>query len=76
MSNILLETWDTPFGIAPFDKISDEDFEAAFEIALAEDRAPSGNPLLPRLDRVSESNALIAAAWDARNFTGQIEGGF
>ena len=45
-------------------------------MALAEERAPSDNPLLPRLDRVSESNALIAKAWGARNFTGQIEGGF
>ncbi|MGR3503109.1 M3 family metallopeptidase [Pseudaestuariivita sp.] len=39
MTNILLQDWDTPFGIAPFDKITDDDFSAAFEVALAEDKA-------------------------------------
>ena len=36
---ILLDTWQTPFGLAPFDKISDADFspamDRALEIALA-----------------------------------------
>ena len=39
MTNPLLSDWKTPFEIAPFDKISDEDFMPAFETALAEDRA-------------------------------------
>ena len=29
MTNPLLNDWDTPFGLAPFDQISDEDFEPA-----------------------------------------------
>ncbi|MFZ7091556.1 M3 family metallopeptidase [Primorskyibacter sp. 2E233] len=36
MTNPLLADWDTPFGLAPFDLISDEDFAPALEIALAE----------------------------------------
>ncbi len=35
MTNPLLADWDTPFRIAPFDRISDSDFEPAFDEALA-----------------------------------------
>ncbi|MAU43828.1 MAG: peptidase M3 [Yangia sp.] len=35
MTNPLLADWDTPFRIAPFDRISDADFAPAFEEALA-----------------------------------------
>ncbi|MEO1555132.1 MAG: M3 family metallopeptidase [Pseudomonadota bacterium] len=35
MTNVLLQDWDTPFQIAPFDTISDEDFAPALDIALA-----------------------------------------
>lgn len=34
MTNPLLSPWDTPFEIAPFDRISDEDFAPALEHAL------------------------------------------
>ncbi|SLN39881.1 Peptidyl-dipeptidase dcp [Roseovarius albus] len=36
MTNPLLADWNTPFEMAPFDKVSDEDFAPAFEQALAE----------------------------------------
>ncbi len=39
---------------------------------LAEGREPQENPLLPRLDLVMESSALIARAWEARQFHGEI----
>ena len=39
MTNVLLQDWDTPFQIAPFDAISDEDFAPALDIALARHRA-------------------------------------
>jgi peptidyl-dipeptidase Dcp len=39
MTNPLLATWDTPFGLAPFNKISDDDFAPALEIALASHKA-------------------------------------
>ena len=38
MTNVLLQDWDTPFQIAPFDAISDEDFAPALDIALARHR--------------------------------------
>ena len=33
MTNPLLAEWDTPFGIAPFDRISDDDFAPALQEA-------------------------------------------
>ncbi|MEO9574838.1 MAG: M3 family metallopeptidase [Lentilitoribacter sp.] len=39
MTNVLLQDWNTPFQIAPFDAISDEDFAPALDIALARHRA-------------------------------------
>ena len=39
MTNVLLQDWDTPFQIAPFDAISDDDFAPALDIALARHRA-------------------------------------
>jgi peptidyl-dipeptidase Dcp len=37
--NVLLETWDTAFGLPPFSHIRDEDFGPAFDEALARARA-------------------------------------
>lgn len=37
--NPLLENWTTPFGLAPFDRIKDEDFAPALEEALTAHRA-------------------------------------
>lgn len=45
-------------------------------MALAEGRETSGNPLMPRFDLVQESCALIAGAWEAREFHGALKGGF
>ncbi|PSL22183.1 M3 family metallopeptidase [Shimia abyssi] len=39
MTNPLLSNWDTPFNLAPFDAISDEDFAPAFEDALEAHKA-------------------------------------
>ena len=36
MTNQLLQDWKTPFGIAPFDEIADNDFSPALESALSE----------------------------------------
>ncbi|MDJ0825568.1 MAG: M3 family metallopeptidase [Rhodobacter sp.] len=58
MTNPLLQDWDTPFRIAPFDAISDDDFEPAFETALAQARA--------EIDR-------IAAQAEAPSFANTIE---
>ncbi|WP_411351462.1 M3 family metallopeptidase [Leisingera aquaemixtae] len=42
MSNPLLSRWDTPFEIAPFNSISDDDFAPALEQALAAHKAQIG----------------------------------
>ncbi len=39
MTNALLETWDTPFGLPPFARIGDADFGPALEEALVQGRA-------------------------------------
>ena len=39
MTNPLLDDWTTPFGLPPFDLISDDDFAPAVDAALAESRA-------------------------------------
>ena len=39
MTNPLLAEWRTPFGIAPFDALRDDDFAPAFDAALTEARA-------------------------------------
>lgn len=45
--NPLLETWATPFQIPPFDRISNEDFKPAFDVALEEHSA--------EIDEIAES---------------------
>ncbi|WP_374646911.1 M3 family metallopeptidase [Tabrizicola sp.] len=37
--NVLLDRWDTPFGLPPFAAIRDEDFGPAFDVALDRARA-------------------------------------
>ncbi|PIE13372.1 MAG: peptidase M3 [Rhodobacterales bacterium] len=39
MHNPILSQWDTPFELAPFDRISDDDFAPALDAALAEHEA-------------------------------------
>ena len=58
MTNPILADWATPFGIAPFDAITDEDFSPALEDALA--------------SHVAEINA-IATASDAPSFANTVE---
>lgn len=52
--NPLLQTWDTPFGAPPFDRVSAGDFEPAFEAAmqrnLAEIEAISSSADAPTFD--------------------------
>jgi peptidyl-dipeptidase Dcp len=54
MTNPLLDPWTTPFGLAPFDRIKDEDFAPAFDTALAEHKteidAIANNPAPPDFD--------------------------
>ncbi len=58
MTNPLLAEWTTPFGLPPFDQITDDDFKPAVEAALAESRA---------------NIAAIAENPDAPDFANTIE---
>ncbi|MBE1283612.1 MAG: peptidase M3 [Rhodobacteraceae bacterium] len=59
MTNPLLATWDTPFQIAPFDRISDDDFAPALDQALADHKAKidaiAANPEPPTFANVIEA---------------------
>lgn len=63
MTNPLLQDWESPFKIAPFDKISDDDFDVAFDTAISEHRAEvdriARNPEVPSFSNTIE--ALEAA---------------
>jgi peptidyl-dipeptidase Dcp len=63
MSNPFFETWQTPFGVAPFDRLQPAHFAPAFEAALAEHRAEiaaiTGDPAPP--DFANTIEALEAA---------------
>ena len=63
MTNPLLQDWTTPFGLPPFDLITDEDFAPAVEAALTESRANiaaiADNPEAP--DFVNTIEALEQA---------------
>lgn len=65
MTNILLQPWDTPFDIPAFDKISDDDFLPAFEIALERD--------LSEMQAIAqqEAAATFANTIDAMTSAGQ-----
>ncbi|UWR22088.1 M3 family metallopeptidase [Sulfitobacter sp. S190] len=66
MTNPLLQDWDTPFAIAPFDTISDSDFAPALDTALsrhkAEIEAIASNPDAP--DFANTVEAMEAAGRD------------
>ena len=66
MSNPLLTTWETPFGLPPFGAIRDEDFAPAFEAALTEARARvtaiAAEPDAPTFQNVIEALELSEEA--------------
>ncbi len=66
MTNPLLTDWETPFGIAPFDRISDDDFAPALEEALTAHRAEidaiAENPEAPSFANTIEA---LEASGDA-----------
>jgi len=66
MTNPLLGTWTTPFGIAPFDAIRDGDFAPALDAALTEARAAvatiAENPEAPTFANTVEALELADEA--------------
>jgi len=68
MTNPLLADWTTPFEIAPFEAISDDDFAPAFEVALAEHKAEiaaiADNPEAPNFANTIEAMEVAGGALD------------
>src|SRR6056297_504670 len=68
MTNPLLADWDRPFGLAPFDEITDADFAPAFEAALdaarAEVAAIADNPEPPGFANTVEALEASGRAFD------------
>jgi peptidyl-dipeptidase Dcp len=60
--NPLLGDWDTPFGLPPFDAISDDDFEPALDTALASARTNiemiAANPDAPDFENTIDALEL------------------
>jgi len=57
--NPLLVTWNTPFGVPPFDKIKDEDYKPAFEVALKEHKAEVA-AIVNNSDAPTFENTIVA----------------
>ncbi len=59
MTNVLLSDWDTPFGLPPFNDISETDFKPAFDAALDISRANinaiANNPQPPTFANVIDA---------------------
>lgn len=68
MTNPLLADWDTPFKLAPFAQISDEDFEEALDLALAEHKreveAIAQNSEPPSFANTIEAQECVGEALD------------
>ncbi|SEM70548.1 peptidyl-dipeptidase Dcp [Roseovarius tolerans] len=68
MTNPLLAEWKTPFALAPFDAISDEDFAPAFDAAMQEARAEvaaiADNPDAPTFANTIEALEASGKALD------------
>ncbi len=62
MTNPLLASWTTPFELPPFEKIRDEDFAPAMEVAIEETRAGvhaiADNPEAPTFENTIEALEL------------------
>ncbi|MGD1881824.1 MAG: M3 family metallopeptidase [Paracoccaceae bacterium] len=59
MTNPLLQHWETPFELPPFDQISDDDFSPAMEEALARHRAEIGT-IADGIDEPTFANTIEA----------------
>ena len=74
MTNPLLEEWATPFGMLPFDRIDDKDFEAAVDVALVEARARVS--AISDADDVPSFQNTIEALELADQLLGRVLGAF
>ncbi len=57
--NILLQDFDTPFGVPPFEKIKTSDYEPAYELAIVELRSEV-KAIIDNTDEPNLENTIIA----------------
>ncbi|MDO6588734.1 peptidase M3 [Loktanella sp. D2R18] len=74
MTNPLLSNWDTPFGLPPFDQISDADFAPAVDVALSQSRANIAASA-ENTDRPTFDNTITALE-TADELLGRVLGAF
>ncbi len=74
MTNPLLSNWDTPFGLPPFDQISDADFAPAVDVALSQSRANIA-AIAENTDRPTFDNTITALE-TADELLGRVLGAF
>ncbi|WP_456386756.1 M3 family metallopeptidase [Profundibacter sp.] len=67
MTNPLLSHWDTPFEVAPFAQISDDDFAPAFDIAITKARENIG-VISDNTDTPTFENTIEALEQAAESF--------
>ena len=76
MKNPLLEDWSTPFDMPPYDRITDDDYAEAFEVAMSEARAniaaiadnqeaPTFANTIEALERADETLSKVLSAFYA-----------
>lgn len=58
-NNPLLQEWETPFGVPPFDKIKDEHYEPAFEFAMSEQKE-NIQKIIDNSDAPTFENTIVA----------------
>jgi peptidyl-dipeptidase Dcp len=64
-NNPLLQEWDTPYGVPPFDKIKDEHFEPAFDSAMKEQN-DNIQRIINNKEKANFKNTIVAL-----DFSGQ-----
>jgi len=58
-NNPLLQEWDTPYGVPPFDQIKDEHYEPAFEFAMKEQK-DNIQKIIDNKDAATFENTVVA----------------
>ena len=59
VTNILLQEFDTPFGVPPFDKIVNADYKPAFKVAIAELQSEV-DAIINNTDKPTFANTIVA----------------
>lgn len=65
MENPLLKTYNTPFGVPPFDEIKNEDFAPAFEEGIKEHNAEIQN-IIDNKEKPSFENTILALEYSGK----------